>query len=389
MIRVRLLAATVAALLVPVLAPALASAARDATPEEAATFQNLTRAKQCTSAPRVSTVDATWATTGASPCEAASTRYVLSKQVGTWILAFVDDQSVVRACPVAGVPDKIAIDLNLCNPRIVPAGPTPAAPTPPAPVTTPAPAPGKPATPVPSATPTPAPAKPAPAPAAAPLPTGVVDTAAFQPGIDTSGLGAGPGRISLLCLPGGGNVRFGREHPSSCATLGARDSFAAAVNLSGLRWKNWGSGKATASGKERGFRASASNIKVKVTVSRKRENDCGGFSYTRLTAKSRFGTTRQTLPAKCSDDGSVSLCKVDSPSMDVGEWALAVDSRRNITCDEAKAVITECGNADAVPGWIVSSSSWGPVFTRADGASRFTTTGIGGAPRCHDAVMGF
>lgn len=104
---------------------------------------------------------------------------------------------------------------------------------------------------------------------------------------------------SILCLPKGATNRVAKRKPTSCTTLGPKDSFASAANLSKLTWKSWGQATATATGVELGFHEPPENLKATVTVSAPKANDCGGYSYTKLKVKTKAGTLKQTLPAKC------------------------------------------------------------------------------------------
>ena len=109
------------------------------------------------------------------------------------------------------------------------------------------------------------------------------------------------GNSKILCLPSGSSKRKGKVAPTACTTLGPKDSFAEALSLKNLKWSGWGKSKATATGIEVGFKEPASKISVKVTVSAPKANNCGGFSYTKISSTSKYGTTTQKLPAKCSD----------------------------------------------------------------------------------------
>lgn len=255
-------------LLLPLSVPTVAEAARNADGAETLIFQSLTQSQACVTNPRISTVNRDWGTMGAA-CESPTRQYILQNTGGRWAVTSVDDNYGRRPCPYANVPQEVALDLTLCY--LDPNAPAPAAPAP---------------APTPTPVPTPVPA-PAPAPSA--------------PSTPSSSGARSSANTFLLCLPSGESSRVTKRKPSSCTTLGPDDSFAGALNLAKLKWKGWGKATATATGIERGFRSPASNIKVRVTASRPRANDCGGYTYTRIKSTSRYGTTKQSLPATCSD----------------------------------------------------------------------------------------
>jgi hypothetical protein len=105
----------------------------------------------------------------------------------------------------------------------------------------------------------------------------------------------------VLCRVQDEDTRVPREKPKTCTTLGPRDSFAEALNLASLSWKNWGKSEATAHGIERGFHLPLQHVKVTVRAYRKRLGDCGDYIYTRVRARSKFGQTVAKLPARCGD----------------------------------------------------------------------------------------
>lgn len=105
----------------------------------------------------------------------------------------------------------------------------------------------------------------------------------------------------VLCLPRGRVNRVAKRRPSSCVTLGPSDAFAEAANLARLKWRGWGSPRATATGITRGFHLPLQTIPVRVTLTKPELNDCGGYNYTRLVSKSRYGQLKQSLPAVCDE----------------------------------------------------------------------------------------
>ncbi|MDO9353606.1 MAG: hypothetical protein Q7T55_07915 [Solirubrobacteraceae bacterium] len=107
---------------------------------------------------------------------------------------------------------------------------------------------------------------------------------------------------SILCMKSGStSKRVAKSRPTACNTLGPTSSFAGSVNLTGLKWSKWGSSVATATGTDKGFHEPAENVSVKVTVSGRKKNNCGGYSYTKVKVESDNGKREQSLPAKCSD----------------------------------------------------------------------------------------
>lgn len=221
-----------------------------------------------------------------------------------------------------------------------------------------------------------------------------IASASAEP-IAATPLSAAPaaGKYSILCLPSNdASERVAKVRPSSCNTLGAHDAFASATNLAKLKWKKWGKSAATATGIEKGFHSPASKIKVTVTASRPRDNDCGGWSYTKLKVKSKFGTLTQSLPNVCDEstpDAATPSCKADGGGPQ-SEWTLIVTSMTGLDCAAALAVIKTCDEQKEVPDWTVSvTAPSGPVFTSKDGTKSFDTQGAGGSPKCVQAAFGF
>ena len=221
-------------------------------------------------------------------------------------------------------------------------------------------------------------------------------SSASQPIVATPLVARAPaaGKTSILCLPSSdATARVAKVRPSSCNTLGAQDAFADASNLAKLKWKRWGKSTATATGIERGFHKPASKIKVTVTASRLRDNDCGGWSYTRLKVKSKFGTLTQTLPNVCDEgagaDPTTPACKADGGGPQ-SEWTLVVTKLTGLDCTAALAVIKTCDEQKEIPDWTVSvTAPVGPIFTSKDGTKSFETQAAGGSPKCVQAAYGF
>lgn len=88
--------------------------------------------------------------------------------------------------------------------------------------------------------------------------------------------------------------------PRRCNTMGPRDGFAGAANLTRLKWRGWSRSVATARGVARGYKLPLQKIPVRVRAYRRRECPSGDCIYTRLSVRSRYGTTVVRFPASCS-----------------------------------------------------------------------------------------
>jgi hypothetical protein len=84
-------------------------------------------------------------------------------------------------------------------------------------------------------------------------------------------------------------------------TLGPLDAFGGSANLARLSWRGWGRPVATARGIERGFRYPLVRVRVRVRVSRLREDCNGDQVYTRLRITSRHGSLLVRYPT-CFDE---------------------------------------------------------------------------------------
>ena len=99
----------------------------------------------------------------------------------------------------------------------------------------------------------------------------------------------------LNCVNKSGTKYVFKRRPASCAVFGPGGSFGGGVDLKRLEWKGWGTKTARATGVECGFRLACSDVAVTVRAYRLRT--CGSRRvYTRLKAKSKFGTSTVAVP---------------------------------------------------------------------------------------------
>jgi hypothetical protein len=105
----------------------------------------------------------------------------------------------------------------------------------------------------------------------------------------------------ILCQPHAGRLgnRVAKVAPRRCDTLGAREPLAAGANLARLRWRGWGGATAAATGIELGYHLPFSKIPVTVTASQRRRDCRGNQVYSRLAARSRYGTTIRRFRPLC------------------------------------------------------------------------------------------
>jgi hypothetical protein len=106
-------------------------------------------------------------------------------------------------------------------------------------------------------------------------------------------------RAYLLCANRRATARHREFKPRRCNTLGPRQPFAGAVNLTRLRWSGWGEATATARGVELGFHRPAANVRVRVRAYGRRQGCRGDWVYTRLRVSSRHGRITVRLPTRC------------------------------------------------------------------------------------------
>ncbi len=102
----------------------------------------------------------------------------------------------------------------------------------------------------------------------------------------------------VLCLNKAGSAYKPKVRPRHCAIYGRNGSFAGGVNLKKIRWHNWGHRRARAKAIECGFHLPCEHIRARVRVRRLRER-CGREVYTRLKARTKYGSSRVDRPG-CS-----------------------------------------------------------------------------------------
>jgi hypothetical protein len=93
----------------------------------------------------------------------------------------------------------------------------------------------------------------------------------------------------ILCLDKAGANYVVKAKPGKCAAFGPNEIFGGGVNLIRLRWRGWGTARASARGIECGFHLPCSRIKVKVVAFAPVTSCTGQLVYSRIRAKSRFG----------------------------------------------------------------------------------------------------
>jgi hypothetical protein len=95
---------------------------------------------------------------------------------------------------------------------------------------------------------------------------------------------------NILCLDKAGAKYVVRYRPRTCAHFGPGGAFAGGVFLKHIRWHSWNRSSVTGRARECGFHLPCENVKVKIRAYRRR-HACGRIVYTRLKARSTFGTT--------------------------------------------------------------------------------------------------
>jgi hypothetical protein len=100
---------------------------------------------------------------------------------------------------------------------------------------------------------------------------------------------------NILCLNSAGTAYVVRYRPGKCAVLGPGGSFGGGVNLRRIHWRSWNEPSVRGRARECGFHLPCSNTKVRIRAYRRR-HACGRVVYTRLKAKSSFGTTVVRVP---------------------------------------------------------------------------------------------
>ena len=100
-----------------------------------------------------------------------------------------------------------------------------------------------------------------------------------------------PRRVLIGCANKRGTAYKLVYRPRRCTRFSPSGGFGPrAVNLAGLKWSSWNGSVARGRGIERGFHLPYSKIRVRVWAYRVRVA-CGRRVYTRLKARSRYGTT--------------------------------------------------------------------------------------------------
>jgi hypothetical protein len=102
---------------------------------------------------------------------------------------------------------------------------------------------------------------------------------------------------NILCLNEAGTRYVVRYRPRSCAHYGPHGAFAGGVNLKRIRWRSWNRPSVTGRARECGFHLPCENVKVRIRAYRRR-HACRRIVFTRLRARSSFGTTTVRL-ARC------------------------------------------------------------------------------------------
>ena len=80
-----------------------------------------------------------------------------------------------------------------------------------------------------------------------------------------------------------------KSRPRACAVFGPGDAFAGGVNLTKLRWRNWGASTAHATGVSLGFRADPVRLRATVKLTGLRNGRCGR-TYGQLRATTKHGS---------------------------------------------------------------------------------------------------
>ena len=105
----------------------------------------------------------------------------------------------------------------------------------------------------------------------------------------TSPILAGGEKVILPCVNKAGTKYRARVAPKTCSHFGPKGALAGGVDLHKLVWDGWGDGKIHGAGNECDFDADCAPVPVSVFAYRIRKR-CGRLVYTRLSARSSFGT---------------------------------------------------------------------------------------------------
>lgn len=95
---------------------------------------------------------------------------------------------------------------------------------------------------------------------------------------------------NILCLNKAGTKYVVKYRPKSCAHFGPGGAFGGGVNLKRIHWNSWNRPSVTGRARECGFHLPCENTRVRIRAYRRR-HACGRVVFTRLKARSKFGTT--------------------------------------------------------------------------------------------------
>jgi hypothetical protein len=105
---------------------------------------------------------------------------------------------------------------------------------------------------------------------------------------------------NILCLNEAGTEYIVKYRPRSCAVFGPGGISAGGVNLKRIRWRSWNLPSVTGRARECGFQLPCDSTRVRIRAYRRR-HACGRVVFTRLKARSSFGTTVVRL-RRCPGD---------------------------------------------------------------------------------------
>jgi hypothetical protein len=94
----------------------------------------------------------------------------------------------------------------------------------------------------------------------------------------------------INCLSRDGTRYVRKRKPARCAHFGPGGSFGGGVNLRDIHWRSYTGSEARGTATECGFHLPCANVRVTIRAYRVRRA-CGRHVYTRLRARSRYGTT--------------------------------------------------------------------------------------------------
>jgi hypothetical protein len=119
-------------------------------------------------------------------------------------------------------------------------------------------------------------------------------------GLAIPGGAAAAKRTHIMCLNEAGTEYVAKYRPRTCAHFGPGGAFGGGVNLRRIRWRSWNRPVVRGRARECGFSLPCSNIRVRIRAYRRRRA-CGRVVFTRLKARSSFGTTVVRL-RRCPGD---------------------------------------------------------------------------------------